>query len=494
MGGGGAALVPIAAVGAGGVGLVAAQNPLVGAGVAVVVLLSFVPWAMLVTLVFLASFQQNYVLSVGTLTLRFEQVLLVALFIQAILLSARHQANHWRVAEWLLVSFVVLQILTTQLHGFFSIKNFAPIGLAVFGATAYLTVMMSVHSRARLIFASRVMLVGLVVNAAWGTLGFVSSIAFGTTFAVSKGSKELVKPAYGFNWESNIFGSTCAAGALIFLSLWREKNPVCSRWVAIVGFLTCFAGMVASLTRGAWLGFAVVLIIFALVPRRGTRRNAGIERVAVLVMVIPIVAIVGWYVMSQASAATTGDVTGAIGAKAEEAFNFSSGTGRGRLIEWQTAAADIKGSPLLGLGVNAYSFYHPSTGEDQRPAYIGNLWVRVLYESGIVGLLLFTGFVLAVLWPSRALFRSRGDMAPLARAFTFGWASLCIAYVGTDSMLLMWPWLLLGLTRAAHLIAERQYEGLRREALSARPAPEPSPNGSVNGLASSAQAKSSSGP
>src|SRR4029450_11944432 len=98
----------------------------------------------------------------------------------------------------------VRRVPTPRLHGFFSVKTFAPIGLAVFGATAYLTVMMSVHSRARLILASRVMLVGLVVNAAWGAVGFVSAVAFGTTFAVSKGSKELVKPAYGFNWESNI--------------------------------------------------------------------------------------------------------------------------------------------------------------------------------------------------------------------------------------------------------------------------------------------------
>jgi hypothetical protein len=72
----------------------------------------------------------------------------------------------------------------------------------------------------------------------------------------------------------------------------------------------------------------------------------------------------------------------------------------------------------------------------------------------------------------------------VARAFTFGWASLGIAYIGTDSMLLMWPWLLLGLTRAAHLLAERQYRALRLEALSAANGHENgATNGSVNGLA-----------
>jgi O-antigen ligase len=408
--------------------------------------------------------------------------------VQAILMSRGPRLNRWHLAEWLVVSFVLFEVFTTYVHGFFSLKNFAPIGLAVFGATAYLTVMMSVNTRARLIFASRVMLVGLVVNAAWGMLGFVSAILFGTTFAVSKGLKELVKPAFGFAYESNIFGSTCAAGTLIFLTLWREGNAVCSKRVAALGALVCFGGMIASLTRGAWIGFAVVFVIWLIAPRRGTRRSGGVERLALLIMVMPVVLLAGAFLMSQASTATSGDAFGAIAAKAEESFNFSSDTGRGRLIEWQTAIADIRTSPIFGLGVNAYSFFHPSTGVDQRPAYIGNLWVRVLYESGLVGLVLFAGFIFAVLWPTRALFWSRGDLSSVARAFTFGWASLGIAYIGTDSMLLMWPWLLLGLTRAAHLLAERQYRALRLEALTAANGhANGSTNGSVNGLAGVAE-------
>ena len=181
-------------------------SPLAGAGLAAMLVLCFLPWAALITLLFLASIQQNYVINMGGFTLRFEQILLIPFTVQAILMSRGARLNRWRMAEWLVALFVLFEVFTTYVHGFFSLKNFAPIGLAVFGATAYLTVMMSVNTRARLIFASRVMLVGLVVNAAWGTLGFASAILFGTTFAVSKGLKELVKPAFGFAYESNIFG------------------------------------------------------------------------------------------------------------------------------------------------------------------------------------------------------------------------------------------------------------------------------------------------
>jgi len=48
----------------------------------------------------------------------------------------------------------------------------------------------------------------------------------------------------------------------------------------------------------------------------------------------------------------------------------------------------------------------------------------------------------------------------------------------------MWPWLLLGLTRAAHLLAERQYRALRLEALTAaNGSANGHANGSANGLA-----------
>jgi hypothetical protein len=52
----------------------------------------------------------------------------------------------------------------------------------------------------------------------------------------------------------------------------------------------------------------------------------------------------------------------------------------------------------------------------------------------------------------------------VARALVFMWGTLAVAFAGTDSMYLMWPWILLGVTRAAHTLARRQYEELRTAA------------------------------
>jgi hypothetical protein len=54
-----------------------------------------------------------------------------------------------------------------------------------------------------------------------------------------------------------------------------------------------------------------------------------------------------------------------------------------------------------------------------------------------------------------------GDLAPIARALTFGCTVLVVSYLATDALLLVWPWLLLGLTRAARVMSAEQERGGR---------------------------------
>ena len=81
----------------------------------------------------------------------------------------------------------------------------------------------------------------------------------------------------------------------------------------------------------------------------------------------------------------------------------------------------------------------------------------------ILLLLLFLGLVL---WPRREIQNSPGDLAPIARALTFGGLTLAVAYGVTDSTLLVWPWIMFGLIRAATWLAVRQARDLRGSARS----------------------------
>ena len=88
------------------------------------------------------------------------------------------------------------------------------------------------------------------------------------------------------------------------------------------------------------------------------------------------------------------------------------------------------------------------------PAYLGNLYFRTLYETGIVGVMLLVLFVVAIVWPAPALSRNRSDLAPVARSLAFGFLAMAVAYAATDGLLLAWPWVFIGVARAAgHLAA-----------------------------------------
>jgi hypothetical protein len=116
----------------------------------------------------------------------------------------------------------------------------------------------------------------------------------------------------------------------------------------------------------------------------------------------------------------------------------------------------------FGLGTNSYGQRHfERTISGPKPAFVGNWFVRILYDSGIVGLLLFLAFAVPIVWPDARLRNAKGDLAPIARALTFGCTVLAVSYLATDALLLVWPWVLLGLTRAARVLSAEQEWGSR---------------------------------
>ena len=124
--------------------------------------------------------------------------------------------------------------------------------------------------------------------------------------------------------------------------------------------------------------------------------------------------------------------------------------------EFRTAVNDLPQSPMIGLGANTFGMRHPEARSKNN--YIGNVWLRAVYETGIFGLVFFAGAVLLILWPTRVLTSSPGQVAAVARALLFGFVVLLVAYAGTDDTLYMWPWIMLGLVRASRALANREFE------------------------------------
>jgi O-antigen ligase len=109
---------------------------------------------------------------------------------------------------------------------------------------------------------------------------------------------------------------------------------------------------------------------------------------------------------------------------------------------------DVGHRPLLGNGTSSYGERHPVAGQPEQ--HIANLELAVLNDTGVIGLLVFAAFAVAV---ARAAWRQRHDPTVAG----LGAATLVIAATNTatETTELMITWLMLGLLLLAADVARR---------------------------------------
>jgi hypothetical protein len=455
------ALVVPGALGAAGVSAIAVDAPLIAGGLGAGLALLLLPWAPLFFLLVAFATIQNPSLGpiagvqIAGLSFRPAMLVLVPFALRSYLQTKPEHRNRWGAPELMLLGWWLLQPITSHYNSPSFKQSLPAMGLLTMGVIAYFTVHASVSTSKRLIFATRVLLGWVLVNASLGVLAAAAHFTVGTNFGISTKSA-FGSGVFGLSYEHDIFASTCGVGAIMCYSLWRERNPVAFPRLCGWGFWICLIGMFLGLARAAWVSFILTFIFAVFYTRKGVRRPRRAERLAIGLMCFTILLLLGSYVFLSTDTTTAGQEGGntlsAIKGKTEQLFNTSSGTGKGRLTEFRTALSDLAQSPIVGLGTNSYSQRHQI---QKNTNFIGDLWLRELYDSGLIGLLLFAGAIALILWPNRALRYSRTEAAPVARALTFGWISLIVSYAGTDATLYLWPWILLALVRAARVLSQR---------------------------------------
>lgn len=442
-------LLPWAA-GSVGLGALSSGWPLAAAGVGAVAASAFLPWLLLFAGLAVAVTVQGSSATVAGATVRPEIVLVAIFALRAFTLKER--ARFERV-EWTLIAFMLVQVLSSLMHSVDAGASFRSVGLLGFGALAYLSTYTVMCDPQRILAGIRVFLGIGVLGAAAGIAALVSHYAIGTLFGVT--SLETLggfPAATGFAYEHDLFGSTSAAAAIAFLVLWRERNRAFSPRLSALGFWVCFAGTLLSLARGAWAGVAVAMVAVWLTSREALLGMVKVVLYGALILGIGALLFVSFVSRDVTVGAST---AGAVSSQAGHVFDLATATGAQRLIEWETSLSEVRRSPILGLGTNSYGQRHfDMTRFGTRPAFVGNWFVRTLYDSGLVGLFLLMAFAGPIVWPGARVRRARGELAPETRALVLGCLVLVVAYLATDSLLLVWPWVLLGLTRAARVVSE----------------------------------------
>jgi len=316
--------------------------------------------------------------------------------------------------------------------------------------------------------------VQLLLSLGAAACGLGVAAYMGTPFGFSFGS-QLNRDAHammalGTFKEADIFGSFAACLLLLAAGCIVTRQPYKRRaWLALGISAVALA---ASLARTPWLaaplGAACALIAW---------RRAGFTGSVRVLATAGVIAVVGGIFLallgtSQPRSATANTVSyptvaatvappvespphltqtstvnnRGIVDRIRSLFDLQKDpTVQGRLLTARLAIADWRKSPLLGRGTA--SFGQVYTDSSHQPAWISNIELRALHDTGLIGLFMFSGFAIGL--TATGLARRSGSAGNVRNALVIAVLVLWFAAQGTEPFQLMWPWILLGLLATA---------------------------------------------
>jgi hypothetical protein len=404
----------------------------------------------------------------GPIFIRAEQIGAVIGFI-VIVASRRARARWWvpSALECVLLIWLVLNVLSSLLNAPQFGASMKVLALIVVSSAGLLIPRRLGLSQEGLQQAVQLQLLIFAGAAAYGLVALLSvpitHSDFGVTF--NRLTKQLV--ASGSLWESNVFGAYCASGAVG----WALLGPRWFGWrSAGIGLGLCISGVMVSLTRASWVALFLVALMILLTRLRKTVEPGSIWIAAAMfgstLLLFSLAEGAGLYSATggphrpdQALAYVgLGKVTPipspAPGSNPPSTLptpapTASSSPGPnlggivsdprdivGRIQQLQAVLYDLRNNPLFGGGTASYGQRYQVQGMQ---LWIASLPLRVLNDTGVVGLTVFGAFLLLI---ASTLGRSRRDFLTT----TLGLILLVvfIANLSTETLELMFTWLFIG--------------------------------------------------
>lgn len=234
----------------------------------------------------------------------------------------------------------------------------------------------------------------------------------------------------------NFVAHLCAIGvpALAYLVLTARRGS--AALAAAIGLALTASALVLSRTRAAWLAVvAVALVVAALavVARRPWWPHAASRRLLLIaagagVGVLAAVALpntLDWNSESPYLDSAAGLV------------NYKEGSGRGRLVQYETSLKILRAHPVWGVGPGNWPVAYPAYAGRGDPSLSGDEgmtanpwpssdWVATLSERGLIAVGLLACALLALLWAALASLR-----APRPLGYNADGALASLALAGT---------------------------------------------------------------
>jgi hypothetical protein len=332
---------------------------------------------------------------------------------------------------------------------------------------------------------SGVVLLGLIQGLLFTFFGITTGMHFNRSYI--DGIFSAVPMVTGTIWEPNLFGSYSLAVALVAsgLALSPQLPHRSWHWRLNLCIAIGFAGVVVSMTRTVWLVAALMVAVLALTAARlGVQRvNRGTAMLASSVGLGVVVGLLIAFTLPKISWATADPGALTIVQVAERAGmgvrgEPITGAGVGAEVQHQSALTDRAGElasvdqvpsllirqevimksfngwlrrPWLGWGTGSYpQVFVIAPGA---PNWIPNIFLHILFDSGLVGLVLFCGAVGLAAWRALASIRKPAKIWTTADFATYGLLlaslALLLTYQLTDGTWMGFTWVLLAMLVAS---------------------------------------------
>jgi O-antigen ligase len=430
-----------------------------GAGLIVAISVSNWPLGALLTLL-IASAMPRFTWMIAGLHARPEHIA-IGLTAAVVVLHPRGRRSGglaaWRSFDFWLAAYLVVTFATSALASPDPRLTLRWALLGALGVSPYFLVRWLVVEEKTLISVFRMLLLVGVVEAAYGTFSFASYQLFGTKFGIELEQYGSFPGTYGTQFEANLFGSYTACCALMCLAGYLLDEANLRRWY-LWGFSIAILGTFISLARAVYLAFPVaVAFITWVAAKKGrvqtkTLAAVGGAIVAVLLLFGPFLVQI---VQERFSTLDFSEI------------EQDESTAR-RVIGITVALSDVKDHPWFGTGTNSFQLLFnwedywpvPKTlegNDDERGAWIGNTPVRILHDTGVLGMVLFAGFLWTLFVSLRRAVRSaKPALRVIMMALSTGLILYAITFQATDATTLSFAWIHIGLLAAAAAIVQRQ--------------------------------------
>lgn len=338
----------------------------------------------------------------------------------------------WIVPDYLLVAYIGLNFLSS---GFTSpdpssTSRWALQQSLVILPYFLLRLLIKTESGFRRAFVA-MLLIG-VLQAAYALVCFLFMLLFGIQFGISPEQYGSIAATYGMQLEPNILGSYSSACLVMLLWIYlRTPKPK-----ILVGIAITYAAAAISLSRAALGGLCfAVLVLFACgwkmrAIHKRAMQNLAITLLAVSMALAP--ALISFYVV-RFSTLNTADIT-----SGEDTLG-------GRVISIVLASEDILEHPVLGTGTSSFqlTFDWSEIDPETVGGWIDNTEVRVLHDTGLIGLTVFASFFFLLVKRSWNVLKRHPH--PELGALAVAALVYCVSFQTTEGTLMAFFWVHMGM-------------------------------------------------